>query len=306
MVEEKVAKLSELLRQFAGSCVCHVGAGLSTSAGIRDFRGKGGVWSELLEARKPTTSSTEANCDTQDDRKPSRKCEMKPFDQTTPTAGHFALKALCEAGLVRHIVSQNVDGLFLKANLERKFISELHGNFYLDECTKCRSRFIRSTASQSMRLQRTDIRCLRNNNNRQQVIKDEVKRPPESAANKLVCNGFMRDTILDWESPVPYNELRVAERESKLCKLHICIGTSLQLRPSRDLVCKPSTRGTSKLVVINLQPTYLDQRADLVINFYSDHVLLSLLKNLNLPSDLYDSSKDPTKRVDCIGREWRK
>lgn len=211
--------------------------------------------------------------------------ETKPFDETEPTAGHLALKVLCQQGFVSHIVSQNVDGLFLKANLERKFISELHGNFYLDECTKCRARFIRSTASQSMRLQRLgNLRCLRN-----------------KGSSELICKGFLRDTILDWESPVPYNELRTAERFSKKCHLHITIGTSLQLRPSKDLI-----RNSGKLVVINLQPTHMDSNADLVINGYSDDVLLQLIKELKLTMEPYSVDNDPTKNTDLIGTMWRK
>lgn len=274
--------MADWLRQFNGSCVVHVGAGISTAAGIRDFRGKSGVWTELLKSKVDEDSPTfEAS------RKDEVKVEasiVKPFDQTEPTVSHLALKAMCELGFVGHIISQNVDGLFLKSGLERRFISELHGNFYLDECTKCRSRFIRSTASPTMRLQRSTVACPR------------VGQP---------CRGHLRDTILDWESPIPFNELRVAKKESKRNKLHICIGTSLQLSPSKDLVTRQNSKST-KLVIINLQPTHIDQKANLVINYYADDVMKELANELNFDVPRYDPHQDPTKNPETIGRSWKK
>lgn len=209
---------------------------------------------------------------------------MKPFEEATPTLSHLVLKALCELGYVRHIVSQNVDGLFLKSNLKRTFISELHGNFYLDECTKCRSRFIRSSPSPTMRLQRSAVVCPR------------IGQP---------CKGHLRDTILDWESPIPFNELRVAQKESKRNKLHICIGTSLQLSPSKDLVTRQNSKST-KLVVINLQPTRIDAKANLVINYYADDVMRELANELNIDIPEYNVNEDPTKNEEIVGKSWKK
>lgn len=280
--------MANLICQYKGSCVVHVGAGLSTAAGIRDFRGKGGVWTELQrKQRQRRASMQEAKQEEVIKTEPSSSSYMKPFDEAEPTVSHLILKQLCLGGYVRHIVSQNVDGLFLKSNLPRKFISELHGNFYLDECTRCRSRFIRSKASETMRLQRSSVRCLRN-----------LKQVD-------ICKGYLRDTILDWESPIPYNELRIATRESKLCKLHLCIGTSLQLKPSKELVAKRS-QASKKLVIINLQPTQFDKDANLVINYYADKVMLELAKSLALlggPCE-YNSMDDPTKDSNLIGTVW--
>lgn len=238
------------------------------------------MWTKLKQ------SSEDSKTSPQDIKPENIKSDdrIKPFDETVPTKGHMALKRLCELGYINHIVSQNVDGLFLKSNLPRKFISELHGNFYLDECTRCRSRFIRDKASQSMRLQRSSTRCLRG---------------PDK------CKGYLRDTILDWESPIPYNELRVATRESKRNKLHLCIGTSLQLKPSKDLV--PKTKGKGhKLMVLNLQPTMFDKHADLVINHYADNVMEELARQMDFEIPQYATEEDPTKNPETIGSLWEK
>lgn len=135
-----------------------------------------------------------------------------------------------------------------------------------------------------MRLQKSDKRCPR---------------------GEIACKGYLRDTILDWESPIPYNELRVATRESKRNRLHLCIGTSLQLRPSKELVVKTKFRG-HKLVVLNLQPTMFDKYADVVINYYADDVMAELARQLDFSIPEYEPKEDPTKNSDIIGHPWDK
>lgn len=295
----------------------HVGAGLSTAAGIRDFRGKNGVWTELLNDYKheqskykkvqgcndtydkaakhvdkklkiDPTGTCEINAVPSDniDLTSKTKPELKPFDETEPTLSHMALKKLCQLQYVTHIVSQNVDGLFLKSGLNRKYISELHGNFYLDECTCCRARFIRCSASKTMKLTKSSTKC------------------PKLKEGGKQCKGYLRDTILDWESAIPPNELRLANKHAKESKLHICIGTSLQLSPSKDLVCNPLRAKSKKLVIINLQPTKFDERADLVIHYYADFVMSELMSILDLSVPEYDISHDPTKLLHLHHTQW--
>lgn len=186
-----------------------------------------------------------------------------------------ALVELTEKNFIHHIVSQNVDGLFLKAGIKRRFISELHGNFYLDECSSCATRYLRTAASQNMGLKLTNRRC---------------PRPVRS------CRGFLRDTILDWEDNLPELELKSAQEYSQKADLSICLGTSLQIIPAAQLpfLCKKRKSNPGKSVIINLQPTKYDKKADLVIHDYVDNVMVLLCKKLNLQVPDYRSEKDLT------------
>lgn len=85
--------------QEARCIVVHTGAGISTSAGIPDFRGPNGVWTLEKQGKKSNTNVT--------------------FDLAQPTITHMALVAMVKAKIVQLIISQNVDGLHLKSGLPR-------------------------------------------------------------------------------------------------------------------------------------------------------------------------------------------
>ncbi|XP_065364642.1 NAD-dependent protein deacetylase Sirt6 [Calliphora vicina] len=128
-VEEKVTKLVELL-QSAKHVVVHTGAGISTTAGIPDFRGPKGVWTLEEKGEKPNLNIS--------------------FNDAIPTITHMALRCLIAKGYVQYIVSQNIDGLHLKSGLPRRCLSELHGNIFIEQCNKCRRQFVRSTPSDTV------------------------------------------------------------------------------------------------------------------------------------------------------------
>ncbi|XP_065912938.1 NAD-dependent protein deacylase sirtuin-6-like isoform X2 [Dysidea avara] len=115
-VHEKLDVLCSMIRE-AKHIVVHTGAGISTSAGIPDFRGPNGVWTLEKQGRKRETNVT--------------------FESAQPSITHMALVAMVRAKLVHLIVSQNVDGLHLKSGLPREYLSELHGNVFMERCEKC-------------------------------------------------------------------------------------------------------------------------------------------------------------------------
>ena len=105
--------------EYPSGCV-HVGVSCKCCVvfvGIPDFRGPKGVWTLEQQGKKVETQVT--------------------FEDTQPTLTHMALLALVEAGMVKHIISQNVDGLHLKSGLPREKLSELHGNMFMEKCEKC-------------------------------------------------------------------------------------------------------------------------------------------------------------------------
>ncbi|XP_058514093.1 NAD-dependent protein deacylase sirtuin-6 isoform X2 [Ochotona princeps] len=123
-LERKVWELTRLISQ-ASNVVVHTGAGISTASGIPDFRGPQGVWTMEERGLAPKFDTT--------------------FESAKPTQTHMALVQLERVGLLRFLVSQNVDGLHVRSGFPRDKLAELHGNMFVEECTKCKTGELRDT-----------------------------------------------------------------------------------------------------------------------------------------------------------------
>ncbi|GJQ86337.1 putative NAD binding protein [Trypoxylus dichotomus] len=254
-VEQKCAQLAEWIKN-ARHVVVHTGAGISTSAGIPDFRGPKGVWTLEKKGMKPDINIS--------------------FNDAIPTKTHMALKKLIQEGYVRYIVSQNIDGLHLRTGISRENLAELHGDMFIEQCNTCDRQYIRKSATTTV-----GQKCLETNCPRQQI-------------SGRACRGKLCDTILDWEDNLPESDLKMAELHSSVADINICLGTTLQIVPSGNLpLCCKKYGG--KVIIVNLQPTKHDKKADMIINTYVDDVLVKVMKKLGVEIPEYDTSIDPTK-----------
>ncbi|CAF0776560.1 unnamed protein product [Adineta ricciae] len=114
-LQKKIKTLAQFIRD-SKHFVVYTGAGISTSAGINDFRGPTGVWT--AQARgivlpRPTVQNPE------------------------PTLTHMAYVELMKRNILKFLVSQNCDGLHLKSGIAPDKIAELHGNSNCEACAKC-------------------------------------------------------------------------------------------------------------------------------------------------------------------------
>ncbi len=94
--EKEMSKLVKMLRDPSLYLVLHTGAGISTSCGIRDFRGPKGVWTREKQGFGLHLLPGDV-----------------PFDEASPSLTHMACLALVREDRCKFVVSQNVDGLHL-------------------------------------------------------------------------------------------------------------------------------------------------------------------------------------------------
>nr|BAO57219.1 sirtuin 6 [Polyandrocarpa misakiensis] len=222
--------------------VVHTGAGISTSSGIPDFRGPKGVWTLEEKGLEP-------------------ECNIR-FDEAVPSYTHRVLVELESAGLVHYVVSQNVDGLHVRSGFPRDRLSELHGNMFIQICNKCKRDYVMNYVSPTMGLKPTGVKCT-----------------SKKARGK--CRGNLHDSILDWEDSLPLKELDRADTMSRAATLSLTLGTSLQILPAANLPLH-AKKNNGTLVVVNLQPTKHDRRADLRIHYYVDDVIKGVMENLGI------------------------
>ncbi|XP_069623955.1 NAD-dependent protein deacylase sirtuin-6 isoform X2 [Ranitomeya imitator] len=242
-LRKKVVDLAEMIRK-ASNVVVHTGAGISTSCGIPDFRGPNGVWTLEEKGLNPKFDTT--------------------FETARPSPTHMALLQLQKVGILKFLISQNVDGLHVRSGFPRDHLSELHGNMFVEECTKCGKQYVRDHVVGTMGLKATGRLC------------DVPK-----VRGLRACRGKLIDTILDWEDALPDKDLNLADEACRKADLAITLGTSLQIKPSGNLPLLTKRKG-GKLVIVNLQPTKHDRYAELRIHGYVDEVMTLLMQSLDL------------------------
>ena len=249
----KVKKLAELMEK-ASQVVVITGAGCSTSSGIPDFRGPQGIWTKEQETKNQEKSTSTRKRK----RKPAplqRKVpdQLEDFTLAKPTVCHRAITKLASMGEIKYVITQNVDGLHRRAGLSRDMHSSVHGCVFTEKCEKCGAEFFRDFDVGGMSFQPTGRNC-------------------------TLCKGVLKDTLLDWEDSLPKDDLDRAYEECETPgTLVLCLGTSLRIQPVGDLPLL-----ASNIVIVNLQKTPHDDRADLVIRGDVDEVMDELLKHLGM------------------------
>src|SRR5688572_23851341 len=116
--------------------VALTGAGISTDSGIPDFRGPNGVWTRNPAAER--MSDIRYYTADPDVRKASWQSRLThPAWTAEPNAGHRALAALERRGQLHALITQNIDGLHLRAGNSRERVFEVHGNLHQAICLGC-------------------------------------------------------------------------------------------------------------------------------------------------------------------------
>ena len=266
-VDAKAVQLAAMIRD-ASHTVVHTGAGISTSAGIPDFRGIGGVWTRHKQgAALPA----------------SERC----WNNAQPTTSHMALARLVEAGHVACIVTQNIDGLHVRSGVPRTKLAELHGNIFSEKCTSCGLVVTRSFDVGGVGFRPTGRFCHACTNLGSSALDGSIMCSGPSCVGRSAAGmasltggkGTMIDQLLDWEDALPDRDFDMADEHSEICAkkggLAICLGTSMQMTPARDWPCK-----ADKLVIVNLQPTIKDDAASLVVRAPVDLVLERVMTEL--------------------------
>jgi NAD-dependent deacetylase len=134
---ESIARCVELVLR-SKNIVVLTGAGISTNAGIPDFRGPQGLYtSRLYDAEKIFDIAYFLK-----DPKPFYEFahDFIAIESTiTPTATHHALVKLEGAGKIKAIITQNIDGLHQKAGSQK--VLDMHGSFLSSHCLRCRKAY---------------------------------------------------------------------------------------------------------------------------------------------------------------------
>jgi len=233
-LDRSISEVVDLI-SCAKRIVALSGAGISTASGIPDFRSpESGLWNKVSPYLVASIQGFRL-------RPKAFYNWLRPLAvkirEAQPNAAHMALARLEEMGLLRVVITQNVDGLHQMAGSQR--VLELHGNSRRVTCVKC-----------GMELSSKPFI--------ERFIEDgKVPRCPG-------CKGVMKPNVVLFGELLPVRTLLEAEAEAEACDLMLVVGSSLLIAPASELPSSTQRSG-AKLVIINLQPTPVDTYASVVI-----------------------------------------
>ena len=223
------------LLSAARHSVALTGAGISTPSGIPDFRGRGsGLWTE---ADPLAVASIWAFHDQPEQFYRWIRPVMVKALTAKPNAAHTALAALEQRGLLRAVITQNIDSLHLRAGSRR--VLELHGHARTATCLACRH----GVSSDPLWA----------------AVLGGIPPPPCPE-----CGGRLKPDVILFGEPLPYDAISAAQHETLAADVMLIIGSSLEVLPAADLPLLARRRGATTILV-NLTPTPLDDRIDVVI-----------------------------------------
>jgi NAD-dependent deacetylase len=216
------------------------GAGISTESGIPDFRGPSGIWTKDPEAEKRAYQSY-----AKFQRNPKEYWEdrlagpslLGDLKKMAPNAGHYALAELERMGILKCVITQNIDNLHQKAGSKR--VLDYHGNAFKLRCTSCGGRF----EDREFDLQRLRI---------------EDKLPPLCRG----CGGVLKSDVVHFHESIPADVAQQSLVEAGKCDLMLVCGTSAVVYPFALLPRAAKQRQLGKetiLIEINAEPTPLTE-----------------------------------------------
>ena len=227
---DKIEKLQELVNQ-AHNIVFFGGAGVSTESGIKDFRGKNGLYKEKQDNDLPPEYMLSHSCLVNEPELFFHYYKSKMNSLSAkPNVTHKYLKILEDCGKLKAIITQNIDGLHQLAG--SKNVLEIHGTIHEAYCMKCFKKYDGKYIFNSDGIPRCD------------------------------CGGIIRPKVILYEEQLP-DEFFWAMDYLKKADLLIVAGTSLTVEPASSLIREYIGK---KLVIINMDQTPYDDYATLVIH----------------------------------------
>lgn len=225
-------QLAEIGRALGRSrhAIVFTGAGISTGSGLPDYRGANGLWRNKRFEQL-------ANLD-MFRKHPAEFWEfygerLAGLRDAHPNAAHLALGELERAGIVRRLITQNVDGLHHAGGSDAV---ELHGTLRKAHCLECGAEY--------------------------EVTEAEARREQDpDRVPRCDCSFPLKPAVVLFGELLPLDALATANGETAACDFVLCLGSSLQVTPARNIPVIAQGNG-AKVAVINRGETAFDDYAD--------------------------------------------
>ncbi len=241
-MEEMIRKAAELITE-SNNIFFFTGAGVSTSAGVPDFRSNNGLYQQIKD--KYNIENPEVVFDISFFKKtPELFYEVSKnllnYD-IEPTETHRFIARIEEMGKMSLLVTQNIDMLHSKAG--SKNIFECHGSYNIGYCQNCGMEY---------------------------TFDDYGTTILDGQIPKCKCKGVIKPSVVFFGEQLPSKFYDIYDEPPDV-DLLVVMGTSLTVQPAASLALKFVTN--TKSIIINRDPTPFDSRFNLVINGELDKIV---------------------------------
>lgn len=224
----KIEKLAQIMKD-SSNIVFFGGAGVSTESGLKDFRSKDGLYHEKYDYPPEEILSHHFFLENTKEFYKFYKDKMNSLNYK-PNITHYVLAKLEEKGLLKAIITQNIDGFHQMAG--SKNVLELHGSILRNYCMKCNKFY--------------DAKYI--------FSKEDIP--------KCSCGGIIKPEVVLYEEPLDNEILKQAVKEISKADTLIIGGTSLNVYPAAGLI---NYFQGKNLILINKEKTPYDNKCNLII-----------------------------------------
>jgi NAD-dependent deacetylase len=219
------------------------GAGMSVESGVPPFRGPGGLWTKYGEP--PMNGYQLFLADPKkgwEDRIRRQDDELwRPLRVAKPNPGHTALATLESLGVLRFLITQNVDDLHRQVG--HQALAEIHGNWKLIRCIDCNARF------------------------KSEEVSLEVLPPPCPR-----CEGILKSDTVSFGEPIPADVLNQCMTNAAQADLVLVAGTSATVYPAAGFAIEVKQRGGT-LIEANLYESEISAICDISLRGPTGEIL---------------------------------
>ena len=244
-MEDQLLTAAKLIKE-SKYAVAFTGAGISVESGIPPFRGSTGLWSKydpiVLDINYFFNNTIES-------WKVIRTLFYDFFGKAKPNPAHISLAQLESDGILKSIITQNIDNLHQQAG--SKTVYEFHGTANSMICTKCGEKY---------RAADVDLENL----------------PP-----RCTCGGVLKPDFIFFGEGIPLEANKLSFQAAEQADVFIVIGTTGEIMPASMLPLKAKETG-AKVIEINVKASnFTNELTDLFLKGKAGEIMPELIKTMD-------------------------
>ena len=250
LIEKKQIQTAAELLLNSKEAIALTGAGISTESGIPDFRSEGGLWEKYKPEIYGNIESFLKN--------PAKFWEMAQkiapnIFKAKPNPGHYALAELEKMDLIKAVITQNIDELHQKAG--SILVYEVHGSVNRFSCLGCKASYTK-----------------------EQVIR-KLKKEKKNGPSCDYCAAPLKPSVVLFGEGLPRFENYQSQALAQKADVMLIAGSSLSVAPVCDLPLY-TLREKGDIIIVNDQPTDLDDKATVVIRHKTGTILPLIVEEI--------------------------